>query len=85
MGNSEVGHMNIGAGRVVYQDLLRIDRAVASGELGQEQVLVDALVRRRSRRASSLDGLGVPRRVHSQQAHLHALVDEVTRAGVRIA
>ena len=43
MGNSEVGHMNIGAGRVVYQDLLRIDRAVASGELGQEQVLVDAL------------------------------------------
>ena len=33
MGNSEVGHMNIGAGRVVYQDLLRIDRAVADGSV----------------------------------------------------
>ena len=43
MGNSEVGHMNIGAGRVVYQDLLRIDRAVADGSLAQEPVLVDAL------------------------------------------
>jgi len=36
MGNSEVGHMNIGAGRIVYQDLLRIDRAVADGSFEQE-------------------------------------------------
>ena len=35
MGNSEVGHMNIGAGRIVYQDLLRIDRAIASGEFAK--------------------------------------------------
>ena len=43
MGNSEVGHMNIGAGRVVYQDLLRIDRAVADGSFAQEPVLSKAL------------------------------------------
>ena len=75
--------MNIGAGRVVYQDLLRIDRAVASGELGQEQVLVDALAA--SKKAGvrlHLMGLVSRGGVHSQQAHLHALVDEVTRAGV---
>jgi 2,3-bisphosphoglycerate-independent phosphoglycerate mutase len=39
MGNSEVGHMNIGAGRVVYQDLARIDRAIEQGTLGAEPVL----------------------------------------------
>lgn len=83
MGNSEVGHMNIGAGRVVYQDLLRIDRAVASGELGQEQVLVDALAAAK-KAGVRLHLMGLVSRggVHSQQAHLHALVDGVTRAGV---
>ena len=83
MGNSEVGHMNIGAGRVVYQDLLRIDRAVASGELGQEQVLVDALAAAK-KAGVRLHLMGLVSRggVHSQQAHLHALVDEVTRAEV---
>ena len=43
MGNSEVGHMNIGAGRVVYQDLLRIDRAVADGSFAIEPTLQEAL------------------------------------------
>ena len=75
--------MNIGAGRVVYQDLLRIDRAVASSELGQEQVLLDALAA--SKKAGvrlHLMGLVSRGGVHSQQAHLHALVDEVNRVGV---
>ena len=45
MGNSEVGHMNIGAGRVVYQDLLRIDRAIASGDFAKEQPLQAAMSR----------------------------------------
>ena len=39
MGNSEVGHLNIGAGRIVYQDLLRIDRAVTDGSLATEATL----------------------------------------------
>ena len=43
MGNNEVGHMNIGAGRVVYQDLLRIDRAVADGSFATEPTLQEAL------------------------------------------
>ena len=43
MGNSEVGHLNIGAGRIVYQDLLRIDRAVADGSIATEPVLQEAL------------------------------------------
>jgi 2,3-bisphosphoglycerate-independent phosphoglycerate mutase len=43
MGNSEVGHTNLGAGRVVYQDLVKINLAVAEGTLGQEKALVDAL------------------------------------------
>ena len=42
MGNSEVGHMNLGAGRIVYQDLVRINLAVKNKTLAQEKVLVDA-------------------------------------------
>ena len=86
MGNSEVGHMNIGAGRVVYQDLLRIDRAVADKFLGQEQVLLDALAA--SKKAGvrlHLMGLVSRGGVHSQQAHLHALVDEAEARAWRIA
>ncbi len=43
MGNSEVGHTNIGAGRIVYQDLVRINRAAASGELGNNPVIRAAM------------------------------------------
>ena len=83
MGNSEVGHMNIGAGRIVYQDLLRINRAVASGELGNEPVLQAALAKAKTPGVRMhLLGLVSQGGVHSLQAHLHALVDEVVRAGV---
>jgi len=83
MGNSEVGHMNIGAGRVVYQDLLRIDRAVADGSLANEPVLQEAL-RAASEPDKRLHLMGLVSRggVHSQQAHLHALVDAAEAAGV---
>ena len=83
MGNSEVGHMNIGAGRVVYQDLLRIDRAVADGSFHQEAVLREAL-REASQPGKRLHLMGLVSRggVHSQQSHLHALVDAVTQAEV---
>ena len=83
MGNSEVGHMNIGAGRVVYQDLLRIDRAVADGSFAQEPVLSKALVEAcQPGRRLHLMGLVSKGGVHSQQAHLHALVDAAEAAGV---
>ena len=83
MGNSEVGHMNIGAGRVVYQDLLRIDRAVANGSMAKEPVLQEAL-RVASEPGKRLHLMGLVSRggVHSQQAHLHALVDAAEAAGV---
>ncbi len=83
MGNSEVGHMNIGAGRIVYQDLLRIDRAVASGAMGQEPVLREAL-RQATQPGVRLHLMGLVSEggVHSQQSHLHALVDEVVKAGI---
>ncbi len=83
MGNSEVGHMNIGAGRVVYQDLLRIDRAVADGSLAEEPVLQQAF-RKAQEPGKRLHLMGLVSRggVHSQQAHLHALVDAAVAAGV---
>ena len=75
--------MNIGAGRVVYQDLLRIDRAVANGSMAEEPTLREALrVASQSGKRLHLMGLVSRGGVHSQQAHLHALVDEVARAGV---
>ena len=83
MGNSEVGHMNIGAGRVVYQDLLRIDRAVADDSMAKEPVLQEAL-RVASEPGKRLHLMGLVSRggVHSQQAHLHALVDAAEAARV---
>src|SRR5258705_5280190 len=75
MGNSEVGHMNLGAGRIVYQDLTRIDRAVQDGSLARNPVLRDTLARTRKRRAAlHFVGLHSPGGVHSHIRHLHALV-----------
>ena len=45
MGNSEVGHLNLGAGRIVYQDLTRINKAIADGELARNTVLQEAMAR----------------------------------------
>ena len=75
MGNSEVGHLNIGAGRIVYQDLLRIDRAVADGSIATESVLQEALsAAKEEGRRLHLMGLMSRGGVHSQQDHLHALL-----------
>lgn len=83
MGNSEVGHMNIGAGRVVYQDLLRIDRAVEAGTLAAEPVLQAALAKaQETGRRLHFMGLVSEGGVHSQQAHLHALCHAAKVAGV---
>lgn len=83
MGNSEVGHMNIGAGRIVYQDLLRIDRAVADGSFNSEPVLLEALAAAKEPgRRLHLMGLVSKGGVHSQQAHLHTLCALAAAEGI---
>ena len=75
MGNSEVGHMNMGAGRVVYQDLTRIDRAIKEGALDGNAVLNAAFDRAsRGTRALHFIGLLSDGGVHSHQRHLVALL-----------
>jgi len=84
MGNSEVGHLNIGAGRVVMQDLPRVSDAVESGGLAQIPQLnafIEAL--RQSGGACHLLGLVSPGGVHSHQDHAAALSAYVASAGVR--
>ncbi|MCY4525649.1 MAG: 2,3-bisphosphoglycerate-independent phosphoglycerate mutase [Anaerolineaceae bacterium] len=83
MGNSEVGHLNLGAGRVVYQDISRIDRAIADGSLARHPALQAALTRVRAEaRNLHLIGLLGPGGVHSHQRHLHALLAIAADAGV---
>jgi 2,3-bisphosphoglycerate-independent phosphoglycerate mutase len=86
MGNSEVGHMNIGAGRVVMQDLPRIDAAIRSGELARSPRLADFIAKlKASGGTCHLMGLMSPGGVHSHQAHIATLVRIVTGAGVPVA
>lgn len=83
MGNSEVGHMNIGAGRIVYQELQRIHVAVKSGELRNNKVLVDTLnyCKTNSKRLH-LMGLYSDGGVHSHSSHFRALVEYAEDFGV---
>jgi len=81
MGNSEVGHLNLGAGRIVYQDLTRINKAIADGELEKNPILCDAFEHARSRRLHFL-GLLSDGGVHSHQNHLIALAQAAKSAGV---
>jgi 2,3-bisphosphoglycerate-independent phosphoglycerate mutase len=76
MGNSEVGHLNIGAGRVVRMDITRIDALIASGEFSTHRVIVDALRRAgEGGRQLHLFGLLSDGGVHSHQNHLYALLE----------
>lgn len=76
MGNSEVGHLNIGAGRVVYQDLVKINQAVANGEFARNEVLLNALRKAKTEnRNVHLMGLVSNGGIHSHQSHLYALLD----------
>src|SRR4051812_14822541 len=84
-GNSEVGHMNIGAGRILTQELPRIDGAVADGSIGKNpelKRLIDAL--KTSGGACHLLGLVSPGGVHSHQDHLAALARIIDNAGVPV-
>jgi 2,3-bisphosphoglycerate-independent phosphoglycerate mutase len=82
MGNSEVGHLNLGAGRIVYQDLTRIDRAVEDGTLAGSAVLHEALDRARRGGTLHLMGLHSPGGVHSHLRHLHAILRLAVETGV---
>src|SRR3712207_141903 len=75
MGNSEVGHLNIGAGRVVYQELTRINRACRLGEVESNQVLCDAMDAAKAQNGVvHFMGLLSDGGVHSNNEHLYALV-----------
>src|SRR5256886_8761644 len=81
MGNSEVGHLNLGAGRIVYQDLTRINKAVKEGELTRNRVLQEAFAAAHGHRLHLL-GLVSDGGVHSHYLHLIALANAAREAGV---
>ena len=83
MGNSEVGHMNIGAGRIVYQDLTRIDAAIEDGSFFANAELVAACqAAKRAGGTLHLFGLLSPGGVHSQEAHILAMLELAKTSGV---
>jgi 2,3-bisphosphoglycerate-independent phosphoglycerate mutase len=82
MGNSEVGHLNIGAGRVVHMDVTRIDLMVASGEFYNDPLLLDVMHYARGGPRLHLMGLCSNGGVHSQQEHLYALLRMAKREKV---
>jgi 2,3-bisphosphoglycerate-independent phosphoglycerate mutase len=83
MGNSEVGHMNIGAGRVVYQDLVRINKEISEGTIADNSVLVSALEYAKTKgKALHLLGLLSDGGVHSHIEHLKGLCTIAKNAGV---
>jgi len=83
MGNSEVGHMNIGAGRIVYQDVTRIDRDIATGGFERNTVLVEALDRLAdSGKALHLLALVSDGGVHASEQHLQAMLRMAAARGI---
>ena len=85
MGNSEVGHMNLGAGRVVFQDLPMIDKAIKDGEFPRNPALLELIERLRlSGGRAHIMGLLSPGGVHSHQDHLVALAATLAAAGLTV-
>lgn len=82
MGNSEVGHLNLGAGRIVYQDFTHINQAIAKGELRRNETVQKAFARAVQSRLHFI-GLVSDGGVHSHQDHLIALVKAAAEAGVK--
>lgn len=84
MGNSEVGHLNIGAGRVVYQDFTRINKAVKDGSFFKNQVLKDSFQKViAAKGALHLMGLCSDIGVHAHMSHLFALMDFAKHEGIK--
>lgn len=82
MGNSEVGHMNIGAGRVVYQDYTKIEHAIETGEFATNPVL-GTLIKTAGNGALHVLGLLSPGGVHSHESQIHALLELAAKGGVK--
>ncbi|UCH83586.1 MAG: 2,3-bisphosphoglycerate-independent phosphoglycerate mutase [Candidatus Latescibacterota bacterium] len=82
MGNSEVGHLNLGAGRVVYQDFVRVSKSIESGEFFENAALVDACNSAAGPGRLHLIGLVSDGGVHSHQEHLNALIELAARRKV---
>jgi 2,3-bisphosphoglycerate-independent phosphoglycerate mutase len=84
MGNSEVGHMNLGAGRVVYQEITRIDKAIKEGTFSRIDVLRSAIEQvRDTGKTLHLMGLLSDGGVHSHENHLHALIRMAAAKGLQ--
>jgi 2,3-bisphosphoglycerate-independent phosphoglycerate mutase len=82
MGNSEVGHMNIGAGRVVYQDYTKIEHAIETGEFAANPVL-DSAIGKAGNGSLHVLGLLSPGGVHSHESQIHALLDLAATKGAK--
>jgi 2,3-bisphosphoglycerate-independent phosphoglycerate mutase len=84
MGNSEVGHMNLGAGRIVYQDLVKINLAVENKTINNEKTLVDAFQYAKDKNVNvHFLGLLSDGGVHSHTSHLRGLIDAATSFGLQ--
>ncbi|MDO5044222.1 MAG: 2,3-bisphosphoglycerate-independent phosphoglycerate mutase [Coriobacteriia bacterium] len=83
MGNSEVGHLNIGAGRIVEQDFVRINNAIKSGTFRQNKVLVDAFDALEENKALHVFGLASHGGVHSELNHAFELMEMAAQRGVK--
>ncbi len=84
MGNSEVGHMNLGAGRIVYQDLVKINMAVENNSIAQEPALKNAFEHAKiNNKKIHFLGLLSDGGVHSHEKHLYGLVDAAIAAGLQ--
>ena len=84
MGNSEVGHTNIGAGRVVYQELTRITKAIEDGDFFKNQVLCDAVDKAvKAGKAVHIMGLMSPGGVHSHEKHIVAMIKLAAQRGAK--
>ena len=82
MGNSEVGHLNLGAGRVVYQEYTRVSRSIKTGSFFTNQTLVDAVdLARDNGKAVHILGLLSPGGVHSHEDHIHAMAELAVKRG----
>ena len=81
MGNSEVGHLNIGAGRILFMDVTRIDRMISSGDIFKDATLLASMKHAKGRRLHVM-GLLSDGGVHSMNTHLYALLEMAKREGV---